>query len=167
MPHKSFLALLPLGPHPKPSQDSNPPIPILNPPLQTSSTQPSKAYTAPSALSSTTDGLRADPLAALYLLSSNATLFFVIGTFAALKKPMTYTNGVQISLETRSCVFIVLLLVGGGGGQDEGKCVMMGTQLLAPAMANGLSERGLLNSLSSESAKFWRCRFKMSTLLRM
>ena len=47
------------------------------------------------------------PLAALYMLSSNTTLFFVIGTFAALKKPMTYTNGVQISLETRSCVFIV------------------------------------------------------------
>jgi hypothetical protein len=56
-----------------------------------------------------------DPLAALYLLSSNASFFFVIGTFAALKKSIVYTNGAQISLRTGWCVFIVPLLVDGGG----------------------------------------------------
>jgi hypothetical protein len=67
-----------------------------------------------------------DSLASLYLLSSIATLFFVIGTFAALKKSITYTNGVQISLLTGWRVFIVPLLVDGGGGQGEGECVMRG-----------------------------------------
>jgi len=79
-------------------------------------------------------------LAALCLLSSNATLFFVIGTFAALKKPIVYTNGAQIRLGTRWCVFIVPFLVGGGGGGwGEAQCVVRGIQLPVPAMANGSS----------------------------
>src|SRR5947209_5504819 len=59
-----------------------------------------------------------DPLASL---SSNANPFFVIGTFAALKKSITYTNGVRISLGTEWCVFIVLLQMDGGGGQEKGE----------------------------------------------
>jgi hypothetical protein len=74
-------------------------------PPQTPSMQPSNACIAPSTL------------------SSNATLFFVIGTFAALKKPIVYANGAQIGLGTRWCVFIVPFLVGGGGGgRGEAQC---------------------------------------------
>jgi hypothetical protein len=102
-------------------QDSSPPIPILNLsctcfctilPPQTSSLRPSNANTAPSALSLATGGLRADPSATLCLLSSNATLFFVTGTFAALEKQIAYTNGAQISLEKGWCAVIVPFLVG-------------------------------------------------------
>jgi hypothetical protein len=67
-----------------------------------------------------------------------ATLSFVIGTFAALKKSITYTNGAQISVWTEWRVFIVPLLVDGGGGQGEGECVMKGVQLSAQAMAKWL-----------------------------
>jgi hypothetical protein len=99
-------------------------------------------------------------LATLCLLSSNATLSFVIGTLAALKKLIVYTNGAQISLETRWRVVIVPLLVdGGGGGQGEAQCVMRGIQLPVPAMANGLSWRGSLNSLGSDSTVFLEMSF--------